>query len=240
MFNQTNNNNYRSDSIASNAIILNKHSMRPIIPNKDNSNLQSFNKSNNSNGKELINYFPNNCCNLKEENKCVCVGNNLSNSNNQNLNQIHKKLSKKYSLQKKINFNLSTQKKVTGCFKYANDTIDSNKIIIDETFIKQAKEVLQPFITDLIKAIKKKYNLNDLASHYHILNKEINSFCQNHFIQLNMFVKFFLQIDDRLLYIPTSFGNIKDFKKEDLNLFEGFDSTKHICLKYYPTCSSEV
>jgi hypothetical protein len=111
-----------------------------------------------------------------------------------------------------------------------------DKTIFNEEVIDQIHLFLSPFFEKLKTAlelvVRKQFHFLSLNS------EEINKFFSQN--TNNFLVKFFLQIDKRFLYIPRTFEDEKCFEKEKIVLFEGFDDTKHISLKYDPIKCSEV
>ena len=110
------------------------------------------------------------------------------------------------------------------------------KTIFNEEVIDQIHIFLSPCLEILKTSIE-----SIIAKDFAFLSlkvDEINKFFHKNIT--NFLVKFFLQSDRRFLYVPKTFQDEKFFEKEKIILFDGFDETKHICLKYDPIKCSEV
>ena len=120
--------------------------------------------------------------------------------------------------------------------KEEKNDIFEEKTIFNEEVIDQTHIFLSPFL-EILKSSIESITANDYPF-LSIKVDEINKFFNKNIS--NFLVKFFLQSDKRFLYVPKTFQSEKFFEKEKIILFDGFDETKHISLKYDPIKCSEV
>ena len=140
-------------------------------------------------------------------------------------------------LQRKLNFNPLTEQKNRILNSFIPE-VNINNIIIDDFFIDKAFEILNPLFVRLTNRTRKEFKNTKIFSDDEL--DFVYNFYQNKYFLQNTLVKFFLQVDDKILYVPNSLQSLDNYKREQIPLFEGFDTTKQISLKYYPTCSKEV
>lgn len=110
------------------------------------------------------------------------------------------------------------------------------KTIFNEEIIDQVHLFFSHHIENL-KSSLEKVTFKEFNSLY-LTFEEINKFFNQNIT--NFLVKFFLQLNKKFLYIPRTFQDEKFFEKEKIVLFDGFDETRHLSLKYDPIKSSEV
>jgi hypothetical protein len=160
----------------------------------------------------------------------ITVPNNSLPANCNKITSKAKKFSEnKQNLKKNINSHLKQEKEMINN-KFEEKTI-FNEEIIDRIHI---------FFSHYIENLKSSLEQVPLKD-FSFLNfsfEEINKYFNQNIT--NFLVKFFLQLNKRFLYIPRTFQDEKFFEKEKIVLFDGFDETRHLSLKYDPIKSCEV
>ena len=109
-----------------------------------------------------------------------------------------------------------------------------NAICFNEDLINKLSEIVLSIFADIApKFIQQSILNNQNFDHSSILN----------YLELNInniLIKYFLQVDERLIFVSKSFFDLNNFEKEKVRLFGGFNSNRHLFLQYTPIKSNEV
>jgi hypothetical protein len=124
---------------------------------------------------------------------------------------------------------------ISGDFQSQSILDYKNRILFNEDFIENLKLILEPFLD---------YNKNILLKQINTIEHIVHQETYEEFVKNNLeniIIKFLLQIDDKLLFVPKSFMNKNEKPdKSKLKLIEGFTDSKYLCLQYHPTSLKEV
>jgi len=112
-----------------------------------------------------------------------------------------------------------------------------NSICFNEELINNTSKI----ILTIFQKIAPKFNQDNIQT---ILNNQsFNHSTILNYLELNInniLIKYFLQLDERLIFIPKSFFDLNKFEKEKIKLFGGFNTNRHLFLQYTPINSKEV